>query len=491
MERLSSTAENPLLALDVYKMGHMEQYKPGVTKVFSYLTTRSDKRFDKMVFFGLQYYLKKYLSIPLESWMADEFLQVREELLGTPAHPDVEEKIRKLCRLGYWPLEIKAVDEGMVLPVKNVVMTITNTLPEYYWCVGFVESLLLKVWYTSTVASMSLKYRETLDEFMDLTSDQPPEVEKFMVHDFGYRGDHCEESAAISGVAHLTSFVGSDTVPALNCAKKYYAGQFGIRLPIMASVPASEHSVMTSFGRDNELAGFKHMLKTYPTGIVSIVSDTYSIWDVLTKHAVALKDQILERDGKVVFRPDSGEPEFILCGDPSADPDSPEGKGVIRLLDEVFGSTVNSKGYKVLNPKVGVIYGDGMYYERWVKILNRLVEMGYSVENLIIGIGGILRNFTRDDLGFALKATYVEFGGVGENIMKDPVTDPDKKSHTGLVGLFMDDNYNFVTKDNLTWDEYNSTENYLMTVFINETLPHEFSLTEIRDNVEFYLRMKV
>jgi nicotinamide phosphoribosyltransferase len=488
MERLSSTAENPLLALDVYKMGHMRQYKPGVTKVFSYLTTRSDKRFDKMVFFGLQYYLKKYLSIPLEPWMAEEFIQVSEEILGTKVSFDVEEKIHKLCTLGYWPLEIRAINEGIVLPVKNVVMTIINTLPEYYWCVGFVESLLLKVWYTSTVASMSLKYRETLHNYMQLSSDAPVDFEKFMVHDFGYRGDHCEESAAISGVAHLTSFVGSDTVPALNCAKKYYAGNTGIKLPIMASVPASEHSVMSSFGRENELDGFKHMLKTYPTGIVSIVSDTYSIWDVLTKHAVALKDDILARDGKVVFRPDSGDPEKILCGDIDADPHSPEGKGVIQLLDEIFGHTVNLKGYKVLNPKIGVIYGDGMYFERWQRIIQRLVDMGYSAENLVIGIGGILRNFTRDDLGFALKATYVEFGGNGQNIMKDPVTDPDKKSHSGIVGLFVDEKGQMTTTDQLTWDEYNSAFNWLTLKFLNGKLANETSLTDVRNFIDDYMQ---
>ena len=483
----SDTKTNPLLALDVYKMGHMEQYKPGVTKVFSYLIARSDKYYDKTVFFGLQYYLEKYLSVRLEPWMADEFLEIRESILGFPATEDMKTKLYDLCELGHWPLHIKSVPEGTVVPVKNVLMTIENTNPEFYWCVGFVESLILKVWYSTTVASTSLKYRETLVKFMKKTSSDillESGFDKFMVHDFGYRGDYSEESAAISGAAHLASFVGSDDVPAFNFCRNYYNAE---PEGLMASVPASEHSVMCSFGRDDEIAGFRHMLKTYPNSIVSIVSDTYSIWDVLTKHAVDLKDDILSRpDGaKVVFRPDSGDPEKILCGDESSS-SSEEYLGVVRLLDTVFGHTVNEKGYKVLNPKVGILYGDGMYYERWVKIMERLTEMGYSVDNLIIGVGGILRNHSRDTFGFAIKATYVEYDGVGHNIMKDPVTDHGKKSHTGLVGLFMDEGDNFYTKDKLSEEQYN--ESLLLPAFTNGTVfPHVY-MSNIRNRVDSYIK---
>lgn len=475
----SNTKENPLLALDVYKMGHMEQYKPGVTKVFSYLMARSDKYYDKTVFFGLQYYLKEFLSVPLEPWMAEEFLEIRENILGFPASTDMETKIRSLCNLGHWPLEIRAVEEGTVVPVKNVLLTIENTRSEFYWTVGYIESLILKVWYTTTVASTSYRYREKLKEFMRTSSDLYHNFTKFMIHDFGYRGDHSEDAAAISGVAHLTSFIGSDDVPAFNFARKYY---YADSKGLMASVPASEHSVMCSFGRDDEIAGFRHMLKTYPNSIVSIVSDTYSIWDVLTKHAVELKADILARpDGaKVVFRPDSGDPKKILCGDPESY-NREELFGVIRLLDKVFGHTVNSKGYKVLNSKVGVLYGDGMYFERWVDICETLMTMGYSVENLIIGVGGILRNHSRDTFGFALKATYVEYSGEGHNIMKDPVTDHGKKSHTGLVGLFKDKDGEYYTKDKLTREEYNNS--LLTPVFRNGNLNVD-SFIEIRNRVD-------
>lgn len=480
-----TTKDNPLLALDVYKMGHMEQYKPGVTKVFSYLMARSDKYYDKTLFFGLQYYLSEYISVPLEPWMAEDFLEVREAILGFPASEEQKKQIRDLAELGYWPLKISAVPEGSVIPVRNVLMTIENTHPDFYWAVGFIESLVLKVWYTTTVASTSFKYRETLHGFMEKSASQAAidsGFEKFMVHDFGYRGDHCEEGAAISGIAHLTTFIGSDDVPAYGYAKMFYDAVDG-DLPIMASVPASEHSVMCSFGREDEIAGFRHMLKTYPNSIVSIVSDTYSIWDVLMKHAVELKKDILARPegAKVVFRPDSGDPELILCGNPDAEMRE-EYFGVIRLLDEVFGHTVNDKGYKVLNNKVGVLYGDGMYFERWVRIMNKLMSMGYSAENLIIGVGGILRNHSRDTFGFALKATYVEYDGEGHNIMKDPVTDHGKKSHTGLVGLFYKDDLTIETRDNLTKEELENS--LLEIVFEDGNMYNTSTLQEIRDTID-------
>lgn len=425
---------NPLLLTDVYKMSHMRCYAPGTTKVYSYLQARSNKCFNKMVFFGLQYYLKKYLLYPLKPHMADEFISVSEAILGE-CPPDVQEKVHALCNLGYWPVEVRAVEEGTVLPVKNVLMTITNTHPDFYWCVGFIESLLLKIWYTCTVATHSYHYREAIEQYFEWTVDDDQRfLIPFMVHDFGYRGDSSEEGAAISGVAHLCNFTGSDTVPAYNCARGYYYGGL-TQDPIMASVPASEHSVMCSFGKEDELAAFENMLDKYPIGIVSIVSDTFDVYRVLTEFAGKLKDRILARNGKVVFRPDSGNPEHIICGDPDAEEGSNEQKGAIRLLDEMFGSTINSKGYKVLNEKVGLIYGDGMYLERYKRTLDRMLDMGYAASNLVIGVGGILRNHSRDTLGFAIKATYVEVNGESRDIEKDPVTDKGKKSHKGLLAL--------------------------------------------------------
>jgi nicotinamide phosphoribosyltransferase len=251
---------------------------------------------------------------------------------------------------------------------------------------------------------------------------------------------------------------------------------------IMASVPASEHSVICSFTRDNELAAFRNMLRLYPEGIVSIVSDTYNVYTVLTDFARELKSEILARpeNSKVVFRPDSGNPEYIICGDPEAPVGSNEWKGAVRLLDEMFGSTVNRKGYKVLNPKVGLIYGDGMYLARFERTLARLVEMGYAASNLVIGVGGILRNHSRDSLGFALKAIYIENNGLGVAIEKDPVTDHKKKSHKGLVALLKRDG-KYETIDECTWDE--ERESLLTPVFRDGKMLVEYTFDEIKKSV--------
>jgi nicotinamide phosphoribosyltransferase len=482
--RLLPTQRNPLLALDVYKMGHMEQYVAGCTKVYSYLLARTDKTFSKTVFFGLQYYLEQYLSVPLEPWMADEFLEYREAILGTPASKDIEQKIRALCALGYWPLVIKAVPEGTVMGTRNVLMTMTNTHPDYHWCVGFVESLILKVWYPITVASQSYKYRETVDGYFGRTVGEPLQfLRQFTVHDFGYRGDTTEEGAGLSGVAHLLSFTGSDTVPALPFARQFYGAQKGEL--VMASVPASEHSVMCSFGRGDELAAFRNMLRLYPTGIVSIVSDTFNIYRVLTEFATELKDEILARPAgsKVVFRPDSGNPEYIICGDPNARYGSDEERGAVRLLEKTFGHTVNEKGYWELNEKVGLIYGDGMYHERYARTLARLEQMGYASSNLVIGVGGILRNHSRDTLGFAIKATYVEVDGEAREIEKDPVTDSKKKSHRGLVTLHQDALGGYYTTDQATPEE-EATNELLPTVFKDGRVLVHQTLAEIRARVE-------
>lgn len=470
---MSISKSNPLLATDVYKMGHMEQYAPGCTKVYSYMMARSGKTFEKTVFFGLQYYLKEYLSVPLTTQMGEEFLRYRKMILGNNSER-VESQIRELCELGFFPIEIKAVDEGTVMPVKNVLMTITNTDPSFYWVVGFVESLILKVWYSITVASCCFEYRQLVDAaFEETVDDEGMSAKDFTVHDFGYRGDTSEEGAAISGAAHLLLFCGSDTVLALPFVEHYYDADTSSL--IMASVPASEHSVMCSFGKDNEFAAFENMLALYPSGFVSIVSDTFDVYRVLTEFAHKLKPAILAREGKVVFRPDSGNPEHIICGDPNGPEGSKEWKGAIRLLDEVFGSSVNKKGYRVLNPKIGLIYGDGMYFERYERTLDRLKEMGYAACNLVIGVGGILRNHSRDALGFAIKATYVEVNGEKREIEKDPITDHGKRSHKGLLELTYDQDFNYLTLDQRTEDQ--ERLGLLRTVFKNGkiTRPQRFS----------------
>ena len=475
--------KNTLLMTDVYKMGHMEQYAPGVNKVYAYLMARNDREFKEMVFFGLKYYLMEYLSKPILPEHGDEFLEYRRRILGSNS-PQVESKIRALCKLGYWPLKIKTVKEGAIYPVKNAILTITNTLPEFYWCVGFVESLLLKIWYPCTVSTHVMHYRRIVEDYYRWTcSADNMALKDFAVHDFGYRGDSSEESAMLSGGAHLLHFKGSDTVVAYPFMEKYYPELKAT----MFSVPASEPSVMCSFGREDEIGAYKHMLKTYPEGIVSIVSDTYNLWEVLTHHTKELYSEIVNRAGKVVFRPDSGDPIKIICGDPDAVPDSPEYLGCLRLLENMFGSTVNEKGYKELNPKVGLIYGDGMYLQRYEAMLARMKEMGWAASNLIIGVGSLLRSHTRDTLGFALKATYVEIDGKAREIMKDPITDHKKKSHQGLLQLkaitesigsdqgisetHSARRVGYETVEHCTWEQ--ERNGLLKTVFINGKLFEE------------------
>jgi nicotinamide phosphoribosyltransferase len=467
--------KNFLLMTDVYKLGHMQQYPEGTNKVYSYLTARSDKEIPYTVFFGLQYYIKEYLMKPVTHADVAEAIEYRTKILGS-CPSDIITKWNKLAKLGYIPLEIKAVDEGTVMPCKNVLMTMTNTHPDFAWLVGYTESLVLKIWNTITVASYSKKLHNLAEKFSNDTSDSGFLL-PFLVHDFGYRGVSSEETAGLSGAAHLVNFLGTDTIPAVKFVNEYYTPTTDA--PIGLSVPASEHSVMCAFGRENELDAFKNMLNLYPTGIVSIVSDTYNLWNVLTNFVGTLHNDIVGRDGKVVFRPDSGNPELIICGNPDAPAGTPEFKGAIRLLDERFGSTTNSKGFRELNPKVGLIYGDGMYYERYERILTRLKEMGYASTNLIIGVGGLLlQQHSRDDQGFAIKATYCEVNGVPREIVKDPITDHGKKSHKGLMMLTCKNGV-YMTHDQCTPDQ--EKEGLLTTVFKDGKLVKEFSIEQVRE----------
>jgi len=466
--------DNLMLCTDVYKMGHMEQYPKGTTKVYSYLLARSDKKMPATLFYGLQYYLNRLCVRPTQEMM-DEFLEYRKSILGMEASEDIRKKLSDLVKLGYFPLKIKAVREGSIIPVRNVLMTIENTVPGFHWVVGFFESLLLKIWNTCTVASYSKKLQMLCSKYAEETCDNNGHL-PFQVHDFGYRGCSSEETAAVSGSAHLINFLGTDTVTAIKLVKETY----GCTAPIGLSVPATEHSVMCAFGQEHEFQAFENLLDLYPKGIVSIVSDTYDLWNVLSKFAPRLKERILARDGKVVFRPDSGDPPKIICGDPDAGYGSDEWLGALQLLDRTFGSTVNSKGFRVLNPKVGLIYGDGMFFERFDRTLGLMKELGYASSNLVIGVGGLLlQQHNRDDQGYAIKATFAEVNGEMRELMKDPVTDTKKKSHKGLLALFQDIKGRYYTKDQCTPDE--EAHSLLETVFLNGKIARHTTFDEIRD----------
>lgn len=467
---------NLLLSTDVYKMGHMEQYAPGTSKVYSYLCAR--KPGHNIVNFGLQYYLKEYLVKPIYTNSLLEFIDIYESILGKIPQSTID-KLWSLFELGYLPLKIKQVPEGTIVPSGNIIMSVTNTHYEYAWVVGFFESLLLKVWNTCTVATYSNKLKRLVNHYADISCDNSEHI-PFSVHDFGYRGVSSEETALLSGMAHLVNFYGTDTILGVYGAKKYYNAID----PVGLSVPASEHSVMCSFGPENEYSAFEHMLNTYPTGIVSIVSDTYNLWKVLTDYTSRLRDRILMRDGKVVFRPDSGDQEKIICGDP--DGSTPEEKkGALQLLADTFGYYLNEKGFRVLNPKVGLIYGDGFYFDKFDKVLSRMTKDGWATSNLVVGIGGLLlQNHSRDEFGFSMKATYIERNGKPENIYKDPITDPGKKSHCGLMRLdrmYSHGGFYYKTSDKQDWKNENG--GLLEEVFCNGKITKEITFEEVRNNV--------
>lgn len=475
---------NILLQNDCYKLGHMNMYNPAICEIYSYLEARKPNQ--DIIFYGLQYYLKEYLLNP--NINTSELQQVWNKLFGSKMPENIYKKCIGLQELGYLPIEIKAIPEGTVIESKNALVTIKNTVDGFEWLVGFLESLILKVWNTCTVATCSLDYRMLVEKYAKETCDNDLHI-PYQVHDFGYRGVSSEETAELSGSAHLLCFKGTDTVPTISFIDKYYNGylsneSFGV------SVPATEHSVMCSYQKDGEFNAYKYFInELYPTGIISIVSDTYNYWNVLIDFLPKLKNDILNRDGKVVIRPDSGTPELIILGDKSAPQDSPEFKGSLQLLWEVFGGSINTKGYKVLNPKIGLIYGDGMYKERFKLILKGMKEQGFATSNLVFGIGGLLlQNHSRDEFGFALKATKAKLkNGSYISLFKDPITDQSKKSKTGWM-MLLKDGFGYHTIDNATAEQEQSGE--LITVFKNGELIVDYSFEDIKKRIEKYISIK-
>jgi len=434
---------NPLMYSDFYKTDHRRQYPDGTEVVYSNWTPRGSRipGIDKVVVFGIQYFIKEYL---VEQFNAGFFDRDRAEVvseykrrldtsLGQNAVP--VEHIEALHDLGYLPVEIKSLDEGTECPMRVPILTIKNTLPEFFWVTNFLETLLSAVlWGPMTSATIAKKYRGILDRYASETSDMPDFVD-WQGHDFSMRGMLGIDAAAISGAAHLLSFTGTDTIPAIDFLERYYFADADREL-IGGSVPATEHSVMCLGGLEDEIGTFEDLIfEVYPKGIVSVVSDTWDFWKVLTEYLPKLKDRILARDGKVVIRPDSGDPTAIICGDTTAPDGSVESKGAVQLLWEVFGGTINSKGYKQLDEHIGLIYGDAITIDRCEEICDSLKQQGFASTNVVFGIGSFTYQYnTRDTFGFAMKATYGEVNGEPRNIFKDPKTDNGlKKSAKGLL----------------------------------------------------------
>jgi nicotinamide phosphoribosyltransferase len=438
---------NPILLADSYKLDHRRQYPEGTTKVYSNWTPRASRVADQteVVFLGLQYFLDRYLMDEFGHFFATDCDRVCDEYqrrLDTHLGPnDIgTDHIRALHDLGHLPLEFRAVPEGTRVPLRVPMLTVENTHPDFFWLTNYLETLLSNVlWLPCTSATTAWRMRDLLMRAAGATGS-PAEFVGFQGHDFSFRGMSSPESAALSGLGHLLFFEGTDTIPAIDLAENYY----GVTDPghlIGASVAATEHSVMCAGGETGEFETFERLLDLYPAGIVSVVSDTWDLWNVLTDIMPKLRDRIMNRDGKLVLRPDSGDPVAIICGDPSFPADTPEHKGVVELLWEEFGGTTTDSGFKMLDPHVGVIYGDSITYERANAILTNLYRKGFASANMVFGVGSFTYQYTtRDTFGFAMKATWVEIDGEGRDIFKAPKTDSGlKNSAKGRLAVVRSD----------------------------------------------------
>ena len=480
---------NPLLLTDGYKTGHHLQYPKNTTLVYSNFTPRSNRYApagcDHVVSFGQQMVMKQIH----EAFQNEFFSKSKQEVCGEMKRElsiylgtdyDVSH-FEALHDLGYLPIRVKAIKEGTLVPMKVPVLTIYNTHPDFYWITNYLETIISNLlWKPMTSATIAHEYRKVLTKWQQKTDAEKGWFIDWQGHDFSMRGMDSVDAVISSGLGHLTSFSGTDSLPTLYGARKYY-NEDGF---IGGSVNATEHSVMCAGGADDEVGTFRRLLETYPTGILSVVSDTWDLWKVCTEHVVTLKEEILARDGKLVIRPDSGDPVDILCGTrDSIDRDwdgTPEQKGVIELLWDVFGGTINEQGYKVLDSHIGAIYGDSITIDRADKICSRLESKGFASTNVVLGIGSFTYQYnTRDTFGFAMKATYVEANGEGRAIFKDPITDDGtKKSATGLLMVSSE----LTLIDKVSWDlePHGALQNiYLDGYFINTT-----TLTEIRNRLK-------
>lgn len=490
---------NPLMLIDFYKADHRRQYPEGTELVYSNFTPRKPRvANENLVFFGLQYFVKEYLvrqwnegffSLPKEQVVAD-YKRRMDNALGKDSIPIGH--IAELHDLGYLPLIVKGLPEGTIVTPKIPVVTVYNTHPQFFWLTNYLESLMSAIlWKPSTSATTAFQYRKTFERYArETVGGSELDFVFWQGHDFSFRGMSGIEDACISAAGHLLSFFGTDTVPAIDFHEQYYNADSDKEL-IGGSVPATEHSVMCMGTQDNEIGTFRRLIsELYPNGIVSIVSDTWDFWQVITEYLPLLKEQILARDGKVVIRPDSGDPVKIIVGDPDAAPGSPEFKGAIECLWETFGGTETEQGYKLLDSHIGLIYGDSITLERQEAILGGLKAKGFASFNVVLGIGSYTYEYvTRDTYGFAMKATYGEVNGEPRNIFKAPKTDDGtKKSAKGLLRVTSEDG-RLVLKDECSWEE--EKEGMLQTVFENGKVVNETTLSAIRERISVTLGQEV
>lgn len=494
-----------ILLTDGYKLDHRRQYPEGTMRVYSNWTPRSCTYFPEAeegaVVFGIQYFIKEYL---MHQMSRDFFLKDKEQAVGEfehrvntflgPNNQVGKEHIAALHDLGYLPIEIKALPEGSLCPIRVPALTFINTKPEFFWLTNYFETLIsTTLWLPMTSATSARLYKKELMRHAKKTGFIDMPGLDFLCHDFSMRGMAGVEAAIMSGMGHMVSFVGSETIPAIAALERYYNADAGSEL-IASTVPATEHSVMCAGGKEDEFKTFERLItEVYPSGFASIVSDTWDFWKVMTEYLPALKDKIMARDGRIIIRPDSGDPVDIICGLSQNDINEMtfqeinenvhQVAGAYEILWNIFGGTINEAGYKVLDPHVGMIYGDSITLERQKEIYRRLEAKGFAATNLVLGVGSFTYQFkSRDSLGFAMKATWCEVNGEAREIFKDPKTDNGtKKSLKGLICVKKNEDGQYYAEDQVSAEEEQTGE--LQIVYKDGRLMKDWSLAEVRANL--------
>lgn len=488
------------LLCDFYKISHRPMYPAKTELVYSTWTPRASRAtgISEVVVFGNQAFVKEWLldffrdnffSRPKAEVVA-EYARVIKFTLGVP-NPDTSH-IEALHSLGYLPLLIKALPEGTVVPLRTPVLTIQNTRSEFFWLTNYIESLAsCELWPAYTSATTAHEYRKLLNAAAMRTVGDMNFVQ-FQGHDFSMRGMMGLSAAAKSGMGHLLSFSGTDTIPAIVAAEYYYGANVEKEL-VGTSIPASEHSIQCAYEDDGVYLDTL-ISKVHPSGFVSIVSDGYDFWDVIGRILPSLKDKIMARRGgplgdKVVIRPDSGDPVLIVCGDPDGKTEL-ERKGAIEALWDIFGGTITDKGFKLLDSHIGLIYGDAITLRRAQEIIERLEAKGFASINAVFGIGSFTYQYvTRDTLGFALKSTLCVIDGKEKHIFKNPKTDDGtKKSQKGAVHVWRSDTGEIKWVDGLTLQGENAEGylidgNILRPIFHNGTVLNEETFSVIRERL--------
>lgn len=500
MFKLSERDTNPFLLTDFYKTIHHKAYAPNTTKLVSYWTPRMTRKegMNEVVMFGLQGFIKKYLIDYFNrNFFERDFGDLSYEYKYYIGHTMGKEyadtkHLKKLHSLGYLPIEIRALKEGTLCPIKVPMIQITNTHPDFAWLVNYLETFMsCHIWQPMTSATIAHNYRNIINSYFDKTCEDTVDRWK-ACGDFSMRGFSALESAEVSSAGHLLSFSGTATIPSIVYLEEFYEASC-IAETVGLGTPSTEHSVMCSYGKDGEWDSYKHLInEVFPKGNLSIVSDTYDYWSIITDLLPTLKEDIMNRDGKIIIRGDSGDPIKIICGDKWEKPGTPAYKGTVELLWEIFGGTINSKGYKVLDPHIGTIYGDSITIERCEEICKQLEAKGFAVSNCVFGIGSYTYQYnTRDTFGFALKATHSIVDGEERQIFKEPKTDTDnfKKSQRGMCLVWktsinpIDKNdLRIICSDGLSLHDIEENEdiNLLEPVFRDGELLRNQSLGEIR-----------